>query len=110
MTETPEPVRDAVLCWLDGLDRTVGHDDPSTLLPLARREINRMAEGWRLLLTVHQRDEDGRCGACPAGVRGRWPCQVWRMAHEQLIGEGVPRARRTGPLGRLARVLGGRGH
>ncbi|HET9138204.1 hypothetical protein [Actinophytocola sp.] len=107
-----DPVRDAVLHWLDRLDVAIGHGDPGTLLPLARREINRMAEGWRLLLTVHERDEEGRCQACPTGTRGRWPCQIWRMAHEQLIGEGVPHNRRTrplrNPLGRAARALSAR--
>ncbi|HEV2783803.1 MAG TPA: hypothetical protein VGX25_30825 [Actinophytocola sp.] len=104
-----DSVRDAVLRRLDLLDRAAGHADPRTLLPLARVELNRLADGWRLLLTVHQRDEEGRCRACPAGLRGRrWPCPVWRMAHEQLIGEGVPHRRRTRPLrnpfGRTGRV------
>jgi hypothetical protein len=91
-------VRDAVLRRLDVLDRAAGHADPSTLLPLARSEINRIADGWRLLLTEHQRDEEGRCRACPTGTRGRWPCQIWRKAHEQLIGEGLPHRERTHPL------------
>jgi len=107
-----DPVREAVLRWLDRLDVAADDGDPGTLLPLARREINRLAEGWRLLLTVHQSDDEGRCQACPTGTRGRWPCQIWRMAHEQLIGEGVPHDRRTGPLhnplGRASRALAAR--
>jgi hypothetical protein len=101
-----DTIRDAVLNRLDLLDRAADAD-PSTLLPLARTEINRLTDGWRLLLTVHQGDEDGRCQACPTGMRGRrWPCPVWRMAYEQLIGEGLPhRRKRThalhSPLSRL---------
>jgi hypothetical protein len=94
-----DSVRDAVLRRLDLLDRAAGDADPRTLLPLARTEINRLADGWRLLLTVHRCDEEGRCQACPAGIRARrWPCPVWLMAHEQLIGEGVPHRKRTRPL------------
>ncbi|GAA3016548.1 hypothetical protein [Actinokineospora globicatena] len=97
-----EPLRAAVLRRLALLDEAAGSADASTLLPLARAEISRLADGWRLLLTVHQPDEDSRCQACPAGLRGlrgkRWPCQVWRMAHEHLIGEGVPHRDRKRPL------------
>jgi hypothetical protein len=97
-------VRDAVLRRLDLLDRAAGHADPRTLLPLARVEINRLAGSWRRLLTLHQRDEEGRCRACPGGLRARrWPCQVWLAAHEQLIGEGAPNRRRTRVLRRARR-------
>lgn len=93
-----DTIRDAVLGRLELLDRAAGAE-PSTLLPLARTEINRIAEGWRLLLTVHQCDEEGRCRACPPGIRGRrWPCQVWRTAYEQLIGGGLPHRRHARPL------------
>ncbi|MCA1655049.1 MAG: hypothetical protein LC635_00950 [Pseudonocardiaceae bacterium] len=51
------------------------------------------------LLTAHRADPDGRCEACRRGIRARrWPCQVWRAAHQQLIGEGLPHQQRTGPL------------
>ncbi|MGQ0840300.1 hypothetical protein [Actinokineospora sp.] len=97
--EADEAMREAVLRRLALLDEAAGTADAMTLLPLARSEINRLAEGWRLLLTVHQQDENGRCAACPPGLRGRrWPCQVWRMAHEHLIGEGVPHRERKRPL------------
>jgi hypothetical protein len=93
-----DEIRAAVLRRLDLLDRAV-MADPGLLLPLARTEINRLTDGWRLLLTVHQRDDEGRCGACPTGIRGRrWPCPVWKMAYEQLIGEGLPHRKRTRPL------------
>jgi hypothetical protein len=104
-----DTVRDAVLRRLEMLDQAAGDADPGTLLPLARTEITRIAEGWRLLLTVHQCDEEGRCRACPTGIGRRWPCQVWRTAYEQLIGDGVPHRRRTWPLvnpiARISRVV-----
>ena len=98
----PDPhdmIRDAVLGRLDLLDQAAGQAEPSTLLPLARTEISRLADGWRLLLTTHGCDDEGRCQACPTVLRPRrWPCQVWRMAHEQLIGEGSAHRDRSGPL------------
>jgi len=91
-----DTVRRAVLSRLDMLDRAADHADPSTLLPLARTELHRLADCWRLLLRTHQVDPDGRCEGCRRPRR--WPCQVWRSAHEQLIGEGLPHRARTGPL------------
>jgi hypothetical protein len=92
-------LRAAVLRRLDLLDQVAEQGDPATLLPLARSEISRLADGWRLLLTVHQPGPDRKCAACPRGWRGRkWPCQVWRMAHEHLIGEGQPHRERKHPL------------
>jgi len=103
---THDAIRDAVLRRLDLLDRAAGDADPGTLLPLARVEINRLADGWRLLLTVHQRNAEGRCRACPPRLRARrWPCQVWAMAHEQLLGEGVSHRRRSRPLRRHRRTV-----
>lgn len=100
-----DTIRDAVLQRLEMLDNAADAADPSTLLPLARTEITRIAEGWRLLLTVHQCDEEGRCRACPTGIGRRWPCQVWRTAYEQLIGDGGPHRARTRPLQNpLARI------
>jgi hypothetical protein len=102
-----ESLRAAVLRRLDLLDQVADEGDPATLLPLARSEISRLADGWRLLLTVHQPNSDGRCDVCPRGWRGRrWPCQVWRMAHEHLIGEGLPHRERRRPLrNTLSRAL-----
>ena len=104
-----DTVRSAVLGRLALLDRAAGDADPNTLIPLARAEISRIADGWRLLLTAHRQDEDGRCAACPTGTRGRWPCQVWRMAHEQLIGEGVSHRKRNrsphNPFRRISRAI-----
>lgn len=112
MRQVHDTIRTAVLRRLEQLDHAATAD-PGTLLPLARTEIVRIADGWRLLLTVHQRDEEGRCQACPTRIRGRrWPCQVWRTAYEQLIGDGVPHRARTRPLhnpiAKLARTVAAR--
>jgi hypothetical protein len=107
MWTTDDTVRRAVLHRLDMLDRAAGHADASTLLPLARRELNRLADGWRLLLTTHCVEPDGRCAACRLGRR-RWPCSVWRSAHEQLIGDGLPHRARTYPLRNPFRTTGTR--
>src|SRR5262245_45762266 len=111
--EVHDTIRDAVLRRLEMLDAAADAADPGTLLPLARTEIVRIADGWRLLLTVHQSDEEGRCRACPTGIRNRrWPCQVWRTAYEQLIGDGVPHRARTKPLrnpiAKITRVVAAR--
>jgi len=95
-----DTLRRAVLGQLDSVDAAAGDADPSTLVPLARTELRRLADGWRRLLTTHCADPDGRCEGCRPGIRARrWPCQVWRAAHEQLIGGGESHRQRTGPLG-----------
>ncbi|WP_235921297.1 hypothetical protein [Lentzea tibetensis] len=94
-----QTLRDAVLQRLALLDKVAEHGEAEALVPLARAEIHRLADGWRLLLTVHQPDDDGRCKACPGWLRRRkWPCQVWNMAHQHLIGEGVQHRDRRRPL------------
>ncbi len=94
-----DTLRRAVLSRLDSVAEAAERADPSTLLPLARTELRRLADGWRRLLTVHRADPDGRCTGCRPGIRARrWPCPVWRAAHEQLIGDGLPHRQRTGPL------------
>ena len=94
-----DDTRRAVLARLAALDEVACKADPSALLPLARTELRRLADGWRRLLTAHRAGPDGRCEACRTRIRARrWPCQVWKAAHEQLIGEGVPHRQRTYPL------------
>jgi hypothetical protein len=99
VTAVDQTLRDAVLQRLALLDKVAEQGEAEALVPLARAEIHRLADGWRLLLTVHQPDDDGRCKACPGWLRRRkWPCQVWNMAHQHLIGEGVPHRERRRPL------------
>ena len=96
MRQGMEDTRHAVLSRLAALERAVGQADPATLLPLARTELHRLADGWRRLLSTHRAGPDGRCEACRTCIRaGRWPCQVWRSAHEQLIGDGAAHRGRT---------------
>jgi hypothetical protein len=100
-----EALRAAVLRRLAHLDEVVARGEVDALVPLARAEIHRLADGWRLLLTVHQPDPDGRCGACPGILRHKkWPCQVWTMAHQHLIGDGLPHRERRRPLRTLRRT------
>jgi hypothetical protein len=88
-------LRDAVLQELARVDQVTEENDARSLLPLARTEIHRLADGWRLLLTMHQPDEDGRCAVCRGRFRHRrWPCRVWLTAHQHLISESVPHRRR----------------
>ncbi len=88
-------MRAAVLRQLEMLDDVARHGAADSLVLLARTELHRLADGWRLLLTVHQPGGDGRCTACPARLlRRRWPCRVWTMAYQHLIGEGLPTQRR----------------
>jgi hypothetical protein len=102
VTPVPQEMDDtrrAVLNRLAAVERAAGLDDPAKLLPLARTELRRLAESWRRLLAAHRADENGRCAGCRTGSRARrWPCQVWRAAHEQLIGDGLPHRRRLHPL------------
>ena len=94
-----EALRAAVMRRLALLDEAAETGEAEALVPLARSEIHRLADGWRLLLTVHQPDPDGRCGACPGILRHKkWPCQVWTMAHQHLIGDGLPHRERRRPL------------
>lgn len=94
-----EALRKAVMQRLALLDKVAEQGEAESLVPLARSEIHRLADGWRLLLTVHQPDDDSRCRACPGWLRRRrWPCQIWTMAHQHLIGEGVAHRDRRKPL------------
>lgn len=88
---TDELMRAQVLRRLALLDDMAKYGEADSLVPLARTELHRLADGWRLLLTVHQPGADGRCRACPARLRRRrWPCRVWTMAYRHLIGDGLP--------------------
>lgn len=94
-TQVTASLRAAVLRSLDRLDQVAAGASSATQ---ARAELSRLTDGWRLLLQVHQADENSRCVACPHRLRGkRWPCQVWRLAHRHLIGDGQRRGERHRP-------------
>lgn len=98
-----ETLRAAVLRRLAQLDDLARNGDADDLLPMARAELRRLTDGWRLLLTAHQPDADGRCRVCPARFgRRRWPCRVWTMAYRHLIEDGPPATSRL-PLRRRRR-------
>jgi hypothetical protein len=87
-------MRAAVLRQLTMLDELARHGAPDSVEPVARTELHRLTDGLRLLLTVHEPGDDGRCQACPARLRRRrWPCRIWTMAYQHLIGEALPRRR-----------------
>ena len=92
MSTVDDGMRRAVLRRLAALDQAAEQTNGGgALAPLARAELQRLADGWRLLLEVHTADEDGHCRACPGRLRKRrWPCKVWLLAHQHLIGEGTP--------------------
>jgi hypothetical protein len=97
MSAVDDGMRRAVLRRLAALDQAAEQTSAGTLAPLARAELQRLADGWRLLLEVHTADDDGRCRACPGRLRKRrWPCKVWLLAHQHLIGEGSPPPQPTG--------------
>ena len=99
MTPVDDGMRRAVMRRLALLDQAAERGDAGSLVPLARTELQRLAGGWRLLLEVHTADEDGRCRACPGRWRKRrWPCKVWLLAHQHLIGEGSQQPRRSGGM------------
>ncbi len=88
-------LRHSVLSRLDQLDEAAAEGETNILLPVARSELYRLAEGFRALLDDHQPDDDGRCRVCPGTLRTRrWPCSVWTTAHRHLIGDHADQSSR----------------
>jgi hypothetical protein len=101
MKPADESLRAEVLQRLAILDQLAENGPIESLLPLARTELQRLTDGWRMLLTVHQAGPDGRCRACPARLwRRRWPCRLWTMAYQHLIGDTDTAPARRNPLRR----------
>lgn len=93
-----QPLRRAVLDRLDQLSKQAGSAAPAKLEKLARSEIHRLTGGWRQLLAYHQPDDSGRCPRCSGWLRRRrWPCPVWLVAHQHLIGEKLEHKQRPVP-------------
>ncbi|HWC81094.1 MAG TPA: hypothetical protein VG756_14165 [Pseudonocardiaceae bacterium] len=110
MRAPDQSLREAVLRRLTVLDRIAESGEPDEkLIPLARAELTRLTDGWRLLLAVHRPERGGSCAACPrswrhwpsvrgltrSGWRRRWPCRVWLMAYEHLVDDAIPHQRRN---------------
>lgn len=82
-----QALRNAVLDRLDQLGWAAAEGDADSVLPAARSELCRLADGFRALLDEHRPDESGRCRACPGMLRGRrWPCTVWATVRRHLLG------------------------
>lgn len=91
-------VRRAVLERLAAVEELAARAGAALSVPLARKHIQTITDGWRELLVQHQPDSTGRCPVCSGWLRRRrWPCEVWSTAHRHLIGDG------TEPIGRPAR-------
>lgn len=95
-TQMGSSLRQAVLERLEDIERVAAEGQTEALLPLARTELQRLTDGWRVLLTLHQADEHGRCRACRGGLRPRrWPCPVWATAQRHLLITGMPSTTET---------------
>jgi hypothetical protein len=89
-------LRQAVWERLDLLDELAAHADAESLTSVARTEVPRLTDGWRVLLAVHEPDSRGRCPECSRRWQPRRsPCSVWRTAHHNLVAADlVPQDRR----------------
>jgi len=79
-------LRQAVWERLDMLDELASHADAESLVSVARTEVPRLTDGWRVLLAAHEPDPRGRCPECSRRWQPRRsPCSVWRTAHDNLV-------------------------
>ena len=77
-----ESLREAVLHRLSALDEAAEQGDAGALLPLARTEIHRLTDCWRLLLTGHSHQAWPDCGF--AAQQRAWLDAAARGWTEQL--------------------------
>jgi hypothetical protein len=103
-------VRRAVLERLAAVEDLAARASAALSVPVARKHIQTITDGWRELLVQHQPDTTGRCPVCSGWLRRRrWPCEVWSTAHRHLIGDGTEpterSARKSHPLRRPRQVL-----
>jgi hypothetical protein len=102
-------VRRAVLQRLAAVEDMATRAGAALSVPVARKQIQTITDGWRELLIQHQPDRTGRCPVCSGWLRRRrWPCDVWVTAHRHLIGDGtdpVERPTRTSSTFRRPRQV-----
>lgn len=77
--------------------------DATSLVSVARSELPRLTDGWRVMLRAHEPDERGDCPTCST----RWhkckaPCSVWQVAHEHLVAGGLAPQQQSGGTARRA--------
>lgn len=79
-------LRQAVWERLDMLEELAAHADAESLVSVARTEVPRLTDGWRVLLAAHEPNSKGRCPECSRRWQPRRsPCSVWRTAHDNLV-------------------------
>jgi len=79
-------LRQAVWERLDLLDELASRADAESLVSVARTEVPRLTDGWRVLLAAHEPDLRGRCPECSRRWQSRHSsCSVWRAAHDNLV-------------------------
>jgi hypothetical protein len=79
-------LQQAVWERLDLLDELAGNADAPSLASVARTELPRMTNGWRLLLRLHEPDHKGNCPTCSSRWRAhKAPCSVWHAVHQHLV-------------------------
>ena len=103
-------VRRAVFQRLAAVEEMVTRAGAALSVPMARKQIQTITDGWRELLIQHQPDATGRCPVCSGWLRRRrWPCEVWVTAHRHLIGDGTEPSERpsrtSNPFRRPRQVL-----
>ncbi|WP_253858856.1 hypothetical protein [Prauserella alba] len=83
-------LRNAVWERLDMLSDLADRADEPSLVSVARSELPRLTDGWRVMLRSHEPDDGGHCPTCSTRWRRvKAPCTVWQVAHEHLVAGGL---------------------